>query len=130
MSSTKSKQHSRSSAAIAPSQGDLTDTFVSHRPSCTHRFLEAAADILKRRQVGENHIASILSSVGFDIFVRIDTVVAVVGLSIPTVYRLVAKGEFPRPVRLTNTARGWKLSDVVSWMQSREVQSPGERVEK
>ena len=50
---------------------------------------------------------------------RIEIVTAVIGLSVPTVYRLMAKGDFPRPIKLTSSARAWKLSDIIDWMQSR-----------
>jgi prophage regulatory protein len=75
--------------------------------------------------------ASFWSSVGCDPFVRIETVVALVGLSVPTVYRLMSRGDFPRPIKLTATARGWKLSEVAAWMRRREVETgkPCERAQ-
>jgi prophage regulatory protein len=79
---------------------------------------------------GDSSITGLLSYAGCDAFVRIDTVMALVGLSVPTIYRLMSKGDFPRPVKLTTTARGWRLSDLISWMRGREVESgnTGERV--
>ncbi len=60
---------------------------------------------------------------GVDRFLRISAVKSLVGLSVPTIYRLIAKGEFPRPIKLTKTASGWKLSEVTVWMQDRAARS-------
>jgi prophage regulatory protein len=54
-----------------------------------------------------------------DMLLRADTVSAIVGLSVPTLYRLMAQGEFPRPLRLTGHARAWRLSTVVGWIDDR-----------
>lgn len=64
-------------------------------------------------------IAAALISASADVFLRIDKVTSIVGISVPTVYRLIAKGDFPKAVKLTRAARAWKLSEVVAWMESR-----------
>jgi prophage regulatory protein len=55
-----------------------------------------------------------------DVLLRIDTVGAITGLSVPTIYRLMSRNKFPRPVKITNTARAWRLSEVTAWVDSRE----------
>jgi prophage regulatory protein len=55
-----------------------------------------------------------------DVLVRIKNVCAITGLSIPTLYRLMGQGKFPRPVKITTTARAWKLSEITAWVESRE----------
>jgi prophage regulatory protein len=55
-----------------------------------------------------------------DILIRIDSVCALTGLSVPTLYRLMGKDAFPRPVKITTTARAWKLSEITSWIETRE----------
>ena len=55
-----------------------------------------------------------------DVLVRIDTVCAMTGLSVPTIYRLMGRNKFPGPVKITNTARAWRLSEVTAWVDSRE----------
>jgi len=52
-------------------------------------------------------------------FLRIDDVIATVGLSRTTIYRLIGTGEFPRPHQLTKRAVGWWESDINEWLQSR-----------
>lgn len=41
------------------------------------------------------------------------------GLSRSTIYALVAKGAFPRPVRLTAKAVAWPESTVTEWLAQR-----------
>lgn len=43
------------------------------------------------------------------------------GLSRTTIYNLMSKGEFPRPVRLTAKAVGWPESAISDWLESREA---------
>jgi prophage regulatory protein len=55
-----------------------------------------------------------------EMLLRIDVVCAITGLSVPTLYRLISQGSFPRPLRITGHARAWKLSEVMEWIDSRE----------
>lgn len=43
----------------------------------------------------------------------------VTGLSCSTIYDLMAKGLFPRPVRLTGKAVAWPESVIVEWLAQR-----------
>lgn len=43
------------------------------------------------------------------------------GLSRSTIYEMMAKGEFPRPVRLAARAIGWPESKITEWLESREA---------
>jgi len=42
------------------------------------------------------------------------------GLSRSTIYDLMARGEFPRPVKLTQKAVAWPESTIVAWLAERE----------
>jgi prophage regulatory protein len=64
--------------------------------------------------------AALLAASVRDVLLRIDNVCGITGLSVPTLYRLMAKDAFPRPVKLTATARAWKLTEVTAWVASRE----------
>jgi len=55
-----------------------------------------------------------------DVLIRIENVCAITGLSVPTIYRLMAKRIFPRPLKITASARAWKLSEITAWVESRE----------
>lgn len=49
-----------------------------------------------------------------------------VGISKSVLYRLIAEGSFPRPVRLSKNSVGWKLSAIQEWIASRpEVEAIG-----
>lgn len=42
-----------------------------------------------------------------------------VGLSTTTIYELINRGDFPRPVQLTGRAVGWPAHEVRAWLDSR-----------
>lgn len=44
-----------------------------------------------------------------------------VGLSRSAIYAAMDRGEFPRPVRIGRRAVGWKLPDIESWIEKREI---------
>ena len=43
----------------------------------------------------------------------------ITGLSRSTIYALMAKGQFPRPVRLTAKAVAWPESVIAEWLSQR-----------
>jgi prophage regulatory protein len=54
-----------------------------------------------------------------DSILRLPDVLARVGLSRPTLYRLIALGTFPRALPLGPQAVGWRASDVDQWIADR-----------
>ena len=64
--------------------------------------------------------AAFLAASVRDVLLRIGDVCAITGLSVPTIYRLMSRRRFPRPLKITNTARAWKLSEVTAWVESRD----------
>ena len=52
---------------------------------------------------------------------RRPAVEATVGLGRSAIYALMAKDLFPKPVKLTAKAVGWRERDVRAWLESREV---------
>jgi prophage regulatory protein len=42
-----------------------------------------------------------------------------IGLQKSSLYALIAANKFPRPVRLSARAVGWRAEDVDAWIQSR-----------
>jgi prophage regulatory protein len=44
-----------------------------------------------------------------------------VGLSRSTIYDLMSRGQFPKPIKLGERAVGWRESDVEKWLAEREV---------
>jgi prophage regulatory protein len=51
--------------------------------------------------------------------IRIGEVKRLTGISAATLYRKISAKEFPRPVPLGTTARGWPLSEVQDWIAGR-----------
>ncbi len=54
---------------------------------------------------------------------RLPAVRARTGLSRSTLYLFMARGEFPRPIRLGQHAVGWLESDVQKWIADRVERS-------
>ena len=48
------------------------------------------------------------------------------GLSTSTLYRLMDKGLFPRPVRIGQRAVRWRSADLETWLSDRPEAIPGE----
>jgi prophage regulatory protein len=53
-----------------------------------------------------------------DALLRLPTVQAIVGLSKTTIYTLVARGDFPPPIRRGNRCTRWRSADVTAWLQA------------
>lgn len=51
--------------------------------------------------------------------VRLPSVLKLTGLGRSTIYRWIADGSFPAPVRLGPRAVAWRWSDLDRWAQSR-----------
>ena len=46
-------------------------------------------------------------------------------LSRPTLWRLVKRGAFPRPLRLSPRRIGWRRSTIEAWLAEREAAAGG-----
>ena len=53
-------------------------------------------------------------------FIRRPEVEKLVRLSRSTLYSMIARGEFPAPVKLGRRAVAWRVADIEAWMSSRE----------
>ena len=51
--------------------------------------------------------------------IRLKEVQSRVGLGRSTIYRWMAKGNFPKPVRLGGHAVAWVLADIDQWISQR-----------
>ncbi|MFY7913207.1 MAG: helix-turn-helix transcriptional regulator [Rubrivivax sp.] len=57
-----------------------------------------------------------------DALLRIATVTQATGLSTATIYRKLAAGAFPEPIRLGARCTRWKAADVRAWIQAQGVE--------
>jgi prophage regulatory protein len=53
-----------------------------------------------------------------DALLRLPTVQAITGLSKTTIYTLVSRNEFPRPIRRGSRCTRWRAGDVSAWLQA------------
>ena len=50
---------------------------------------------------------------------RINEVTETIGLSTPSIYRLMAEGKFPRPIKIGQRAVAWRKKDLKKWIKNR-----------
>jgi prophage regulatory protein len=67
----------------------------------------------------QNPMTATLSRLVADRHLRRNAVEELTGLSRSTIYDLMAKGAFPRPVRLTGRAVAWPESAIAEWLAQR-----------
>ncbi|MGR5361106.1 helix-turn-helix transcriptional regulator [Vibrio mediterranei] len=53
--------------------------------------------------------------------IRLPEVMRLTGLSRPTIYRRITEGTFPSRVSLGERAIGFKLHEIVEWIENLEV---------
>ncbi len=51
--------------------------------------------------------------------IKIADVCKMIGLSRPTIYRLMWKQQFPNPVRVSARAVRWNVADIIAWQDAR-----------
>lgn len=56
---------------------------------------------------------------------RLPEVIALVGLCRASIYARSAKQSFPRPIKLTAHASGWRLGDIRAWLADPTGWKPG-----
>ena len=55
---------------------------------------------------------------------KLEEVLGLVSLSSATVYRMMSRGEFPRPVRVGRRAARWRSDEIDDWLASRPYTAP------
>ena len=58
--------------------------------------------------------------------VKLPFVKRITVLSSATIYRLIAKGEFPKQIKLSERSSGWLLEEIYSWLEQRKTSRDGE----
>lgn len=54
---------------------------------------------------------------------RKPAVLGTTGLSNSTLYDLIARGKFPRPIKITERSTGWIEDEVREWVEKRIAES-------
>ncbi|MFN3303675.1 MAG: helix-turn-helix transcriptional regulator [Roseateles sp.] len=63
------------------------------------------------------------SYVALDPLLKLHAVKSATGLGRSSIYKKVAAGDFPQPVRLGARAVAWRSSEIAAWIASRSVAS-------
>lgn len=59
--------------------------------------------------------------------VRLPTVCAQTGLSRSNIYRRIAEGDFPRPIKLGPCTSAWDASEVARWVDAKIAEHAANR---
>jgi len=51
--------------------------------------------------------------------IKLSIVISTTGLSGSSIYRLAAKNQFPKPIKLSSRSSGWLKSEVSDWIDER-----------
>jgi len=51
--------------------------------------------------------------------IRLDTVLEITTLSVSTIYRLIAKGQFPQQIKISERSTRWSESEVLSYIEEK-----------
>lgn len=54
-------------------------------------------------------------------YIRRTEVEAMTGLGRSTIYKMIADGEFPKPIKLTRKAVAWPEDQIAEWLASRPL---------
>jgi prophage regulatory protein len=79
---------------------------------------DCLAQMLGVRLPGEE----ILAVLATDAFLRLPQVMALSGLSMPQLYRLMEQERFPKSVAIGQSSRAWLLSEVKAWQAERKAE--------
>jgi len=62
-------------------------------------------------------------SESFDRLVRLRELVKLLSISRANVYRLMKIGKFPQSIKLAERTVAWRLSEIETWVQERDVKN-------
>jgi predicted DNA-binding transcriptional regulator AlpA len=63
------------------------------------------------------HAIDLTAVSGGDVLLRGPEVAAVIGVSMPTLYRMIGDGDFPPSIAPTRGTRAWPMSVVQDWIR-------------
>lgn len=74
------------------------------------------------RSLLSNATTNVVGSIEPDRYIRLPELKSLTGFKgTAHIYKLMARGEFPRPIRLGERAVAWKLSDIHAYLTSRPI---------
>jgi prophage regulatory protein len=91
------------------------------RTSPPHHRLEFLQDAEPLAMNPNTPLPSVPSADTPRVLARLPVVLKFTGLGRSTIYRWIAEGSFPPPVRLGPRAVAWRWSDLDRWTQSRDI---------
>lgn len=78
-----------------------------------------APQIIKRPAA---HVEQLHTALAVKQIIKRPEVQTVAGLSRSSLYRLIAAGKFPKPVKLSSRAVGWRADEIAIWIEERTAE--------
>jgi prophage regulatory protein len=98
----------------------MSDTATSNRDTRVADFIRARVREELRNIPEIPNDTDLLPSLITEAVLRAPAVSTLTALAIPTIYRKVAAGEFPKPIKLADKASGWPLSEIIAWIEQKK----------
>lgn len=57
-----------------------------------------------------------------DPILRLPAVITATGMSRSSIYRFMSEGTFPKSIRLSKRACGWRQSQIEAWVEARAME--------
>lgn len=74
-------------------------------------------------KINSDALPLVLQTLQHSGFLRIRHVEALVGMKKSTIWKRVAQGLFPRPLKLSSRMTVWRSSEVLAWIEEQTHQS-------
>jgi prophage regulatory protein len=70
---------------------------------------------------------SVTHHMGLPRMLRLRDVLVIIGMSKSSVYEMIAKDQFPKPIKLTGITPAWVALEVRAWLDERIAERDGEK---
>jgi predicted DNA-binding transcriptional regulator AlpA len=106
----------------------MTNTRIGNSKALQHKTTASSAEVVKAKT--KSPTSSIFDALPESAFIREAQLVqspkrpnypAPLPFSAPTLWRKVAAGTFPKPIKLSERVTGWKVSEVRAWMNAQAM---------
>jgi prophage regulatory protein len=127
----KTKAKLLSSAKEAPRQSDATAPAKNNKILAERGESPRASDDAAPATKGKAKWADARGPPDLDYVIRKPQIERYVGLRLSVIHDMIAKGKFPRPMRLNPDGRavGWLSSEIEAWQKSRKEERDSVPVE-
>ena len=56
-------------------------------------------------------------------YIRVSQLIKIIPFSASTIWRKAKKGDFPKPVKLSEQITAWRVEDIKAWMNAQDAKA-------